>query len=71
MITNRTKFELKKAKERQEIVEGLLIALKDIDGVVNLIKKSKSKADAIDGLMKKYKLSKDRQKQFLRQNCSS
>jgi len=58
VITNRTKFELKKAKERQEIVEGLLIALKDIDGVISLIKKSKGKTEAREGLMKKYKLTK-------------
>lgn len=58
IITKRTKYELKKAKERQEIVEGLLIALKDIDGVIDLIKKSKGKTEAMDGLMKKYKLSK-------------
>ncbi len=58
IITNRTKYELKKAKERQEIVEGLLIALKDIDGVINLIKKSKTKTEAADGLMNKYKLTK-------------
>jgi len=58
MITNRTKYELKKAKERQEIVEGLLIALKDIDKIIDLIKKSKTKTDAMDGLMNKYKLTK-------------
>jgi DNA gyrase subunit A len=58
MITNRAKYELKKAKERQEIVEGLLIALKDIDGVINLIKKSKGKVEAMDGLISKYKLNK-------------
>jgi len=58
IITNRTKFELKKAKERQEIVEGLLIALKDIDGVINLIKKSKTAAEASEELIKKYKLTK-------------
>ncbi len=58
IITNRSKYELKKAKERQEIVEGLLIALKDIDGVVDLIKKSKSKTEAQENLMKKYKLTK-------------
>lgn len=58
MITNRTKYDLNKAKERQEIVEGLLIALKDIDSVINLIKKSKSKAEAMEGLVKKYGLSK-------------
>ncbi len=58
IIINRTKFELKKAKERQEIVEGLLIALKDIDGVINLIKKSKTAAEASEALMKKYDLTK-------------
>lgn len=58
VITNRSKYELKKAKERQEIVEGLLIALKDIDGVIALIKKSKNKSEALEGLIKKYKLSK-------------
>jgi DNA gyrase subunit A len=58
IINLRTKFELKKAKERQEIVEGLLIALKDIDGVINLIKKSKTASDASEELIKKYKLTK-------------
>jgi len=58
VITNRTKYELKKAKERQEIVEGLLITLRDIDGVISLIKKSKNKTEAMEGLMKKYSLTK-------------
>lgn len=58
IITNRTKFDLKKAKERQEIVVGLLVALKDIDGVINLIKKSKTKTEALEGLLKKYKLTR-------------
>lgn len=58
IITKRTKYDLKKAEERQEIVEGLLIALKNIDEVIALIKKSKSTAEALDGLMKKFNLSK-------------
>ena len=58
IITNRSKYELKKAKERQEIVQGLLIALNDIDGAVALIKKSKTAAEASEGLIKKYKLTK-------------
>jgi len=58
VITSRTKFDLKKAKERQEIVEGLLIALKDIDGVINVIRKSKTTAEASEELIKKYKLTK-------------
>jgi DNA gyrase subunit A len=58
IVTKRTKYELKKAKERQEIVEGLLIALKNIDAIINLIKKSKGKTEALDGLIKNFKLSK-------------
>ena len=57
-ITNRTKYDLKKAKERIEIVEGLLIALKNIDEIISLIKKSKSTADASDSLMLKFKFTK-------------
>ena len=58
VITNRTKFELKKAKERKEIVEGLLIALKNIDAVISLIKKSKNNTEALESLIKKFKLNK-------------
>jgi len=58
VITNRTKFELKKAKDRLEIVDGLMIALKNIDDVIDLIKKSKNATEALEGLMKKYELSK-------------
>ncbi|HDK42378.1 MAG TPA: DNA gyrase subunit A, partial [Candidatus Pacearchaeota archaeon] len=58
VITNRTKYELKKAKDRQEIVEGLLIALKNIDAVIDLIKKSKSTTEALEGLTRKFKLTK-------------
>ena len=58
IITKRTEYELKKAKERQEIVEGLLIALKNIDAVITLIKKSKSKTEAVEGLVQKFKLTR-------------
>ncbi len=58
VITNRTKFELKKAKERLEIVEGLLIALKNIDAVIDLIKKSKNATEALEGLIKKFELTR-------------
>jgi DNA gyrase subunit A len=57
VVTKRTQFELRKAKERAHIVEGLLIALHDIDAVVKLIKASKTVQEAKDGLMKKFKLS--------------
>ena len=58
IITNRTKFELKKAKERQEIVEGLLIALKNIDEIISLIKKSKTVSEALESLVAKFKLTR-------------
>jgi DNA gyrase subunit A len=56
IITNRTKFELKKAKERLEIVEGLLIALKNIDAVIEIIKKSRE--EAAENLIKKFSFTK-------------
>tara|TARA_Y100000310_G_scaffold25063_2_gene24012 strand:- start:2227 stop:4680 length:2454 start_codon:yes stop_codon:yes gene_type:complete len=65
IITNRSKFELKKAKERLEIVEGLLIALKNIDAIVDLIKKSKGAFEASEALMKKFKLTAKQTKAVL------
>jgi len=58
IITNRTKFELKKAKERIELVEGLLIALKNIDKIIAMIKKSKNAAAALEELITSFKLSR-------------
>jgi DNA gyrase subunit A len=58
IITNRSKYELKKAQERQEIVLGLLIALKNIDEVITIIKKSKNTTDALENLVKKFSLTK-------------
>ena len=58
IITNRTRFELKKAKERLEIVEGLLIALKNIDAVIATIKKSKATTEALESLVKKFKFTR-------------
>jgi len=58
MIINRTNFELKKAKERQEIVQGLLIALKNIDEIIDTIKKSKNTTEALEALVKKFNLTR-------------
>jgi len=58
IITKRTKYELKKAEERIEIVEGLLIALKNIDEIISLIKKSKTTSEASENLINKFKLTK-------------
>lgn len=58
IITNRTKYELRRARDRQEIVLGLLIALKNIDAVITTIKKSKNITEALEVLMRKFKLNK-------------
>lgn len=57
VITRRTTFELKVAKAREHILEGLKTAIDDIDEVIKLIKKSSTKEEALDGLMKKFKLT--------------
>ncbi len=57
VITRRTKFDLEKAKEREHILEGLTIALKNIDAVITTIKKSADKDEAKNNLMKKFKLT--------------
>ena len=58
-------FDLKKAKDRLHIVEGLLIALEDIDNVIALIKGSDSSAKAKEALMEKYNLSEIQAKAIL------
>ena len=57
VVTRRLKFDLARAKERVHILEGLAKALKNIDKVIALIKKSKDREDAKDGLMKIFKLT--------------
>ncbi|MEO0077446.1 MAG: DNA gyrase subunit A [candidate division WOR-3 bacterium] len=59
-MTRRTRFELARAEERAHILEGLKIALKNIDAVIELIRKSKDTDAAKAGLMSRFKLS-DRQ----------
>ena len=56
VIYRRTKFDLQKAEERTHILEGLKIALDNIDEVVRLIRASKSDQDAKEGLITKFGL---------------
>jgi DNA gyrase subunit A len=56
VIRNRTKFELNESEEREHIVHGLLICLKNIDEIVALIKKAREEVAEL--LMKKFGLSK-------------
>ncbi|OLC28735.1 MAG: DNA gyrase subunit A [Armatimonadetes bacterium 13_1_40CM_64_14] len=57
VVIRRTKFELARAEERAHILEGLKVALKHLDEVIELIKKSKDVPSARTGLMKRFKLS--------------
>jgi DNA gyrase subunit A len=57
VIVRRTKFDLDKALKRAHILEGLKIALKYLDQVVALIKKSKNVPEARENLMKKFSLT--------------
>ncbi|MGB2601014.1 MAG: DNA gyrase subunit A [Candidatus Omnitrophota bacterium] len=57
VIIKRTKYDLAKAEERAHILEGLKIAINNLDEVIKLIKKSKDPETAKTGLMKKFKLS--------------
>lgn len=57
VIVRRTKFDLEKAEEREHILNGLAIALANIDEVVELLKKSADRQDAIDNLMERFLLS--------------
>ncbi len=57
IIIRRTSYDLKKARARAHILEGLKVALDNLDNVVSLIRKSRSPADAKTGLIQKFDLS--------------
>jgi len=58
IITRRTRYELKKAQERAHILEGLKIALDNLDEVVALIRKSNSPEDARMQLIERFSLTR-------------
>jgi DNA gyrase subunit A len=57
IVIRRTRFDLKKAEERAHILEGLKIALDNLDDVVALIRKSRSPAEAKEQLIQQYSLT--------------
>jgi topoisomerase IV subunit A len=57
VVTNRSQYELKKAYERQHIVEGLMKALSILDEVIATIRASRDKRDAKDNLIAKYEFT--------------
>ena len=60
VITRRIQFDLRKAKEKEHILKGLVIALDNLDPIIKLIRGSKSTDEAMKGLMDGYGLT-DRQ----------
>ncbi|MDR0462233.1 MAG: DNA topoisomerase 4 subunit A [Christensenellaceae bacterium] len=64
IVYKRSVFDLENARERAHILEGLLIAIRNIDEVVRIIKTSKNTGEARDRLMSKFKLS-ERQAQAI------
>jgi len=57
VVTRRTQFDLEKAEAREHILEGLLVAIRNIDEVIAIIKKSASPQDARHALMKRFDLT--------------
>lgn len=65
VLLRKTKYEADKIKQRIHILEGLLIALEDIDNIIALIKKSESATTAKTALMQTYNLSETQSKAIL------
>ena len=70
-IINEVKFDLNKAIDRLEIVNGLLKALEDIDNIIALIKKSDNATAAKESLIKKYQFTENQAKAILAMRLSS
>jgi len=65
VIVRRTDFELKRAQDREHILEGLKIAVDNIDEVIRIIKKSKDTPTADASLRKRFKLSEKQSAEIL------
>ena len=70
-IINETQFDLDKAIDRLEIVNGLLRALEDIDNIIALIKGSENATAAKESLIKKYQFTENQAKAILAMRLSS
>lgn len=57
VLVRKTKYELEQAQKRAHILEGLLIALDNLDAVISLIRASRTPEDARNGLIKEFELS--------------
>jgi DNA gyrase subunit A len=57
VVERRTRYDLEKAEDRAHILEGLLMALENIDDIIKTIKKSKDREDARNNLQKKFRMT--------------
>ena len=65
VVIRRTQYELKKAEERAHILEGLIIAVDNLDEVIKLIRASRTPEEARNGLMERFSLSELQAKAIL------
>jgi DNA gyrase subunit A len=65
VVVRRTKFDLEESEKKAHILEGLLIALDNLDAVISLIRSSKTPDEAKDGLMANFNLSEIQAKAIL------
>jgi DNA gyrase subunit A len=65
VITRRTKFDLEKAEARRHILDGLTIALDNLDAVIDTIRRSQSRDTASSNLQTRFKLSEEQAKAVL------
>jgi DNA gyrase subunit A len=65
IVIRRTQFDLDRAKERAHILEGYIIALKNIDEIIKVIKAAKNSAEAVTKLCPKFSLSEIQAKAIL------
>ncbi len=65
VVLRRTKYELEQAKKKAHILEGLLVALDNLDDVIKLIRKSKTPDEAKTGLIKNFELTEIQAKAIL------
>ncbi len=65
VVLRRTKYELEQAKKRAHILEGLLVALDNLDAIIKLIRNSKTPDEAKTGLVKNFELTEIQAKAIL------
>src|SRR5436305_1813620 len=65
VVVRRTKYELRRAEARAHILEGLLVAMSDLDAVIELIRASRDPDTAREGLIKKFELSREQAQAIL------